>query len=84
MPLKLLVIFTVASIVCQIIFSIYYSIAIVDQNTLINTRESNLEQLNIDNQQLEIKLSTLNSITNYLDITGNKAYTPVSSSINLN
>lgn len=84
MTLKLLVIFTSVSLLCQVVFGIYYSVAIVDQNTLINTQEFELRQLTIKNQQLEIRLSSLNSLSNYLDYTGNKAYTPITSSINLN
>lgn len=84
MRLKPLAIFTAVSLLCQIVFSIYYSIAIVDQNSLINTHESLLNQLTINHQQLEIKLATLNSLSNFLDFTKDKTFLPVTSSTNLN
>jgi len=84
MSLRFLVILTALSLLCQIIFGIYYSVAIVDQNTLINTRETDLDKLTIDHQQLEIRLSSLNSLTKVLEYTRGRVYSPVSSSINLN
>ena len=84
MRLKLLVILTAVSLFCQVGFGIYYSVAIVDQNTLINTLKSEQNQLTITNQQLEIQLSQLNSLSNFLEYTKNKPYLPITSSINLN
>jgi len=83
MALKPLVIFTVLSFFCQIIFSIYYSTAIVDQNILVNAQLSDLGRLTINQQQLEIKLSTLNSLSHILNYTQNKTYTPVTSTVDL-
>lgn len=84
MRLKYLVILTVISFLCEVIFGIYYSISIVDQNVLFNSQETNLGQLTIENQQLEIKLSTLGSLSHTLDFAQSKSYVPVSTSINLN
>jgi hypothetical protein len=84
MRLKSLVIFAAFSLLCQVAFSVYYSVAIVDQNTLINARQSQLNDLTLNHQQLAIQLSTLNSLSNFLDLTKDKPYVPVTSSINLN
>lgn len=84
MSLKLLVIITAVSLFVQVIVSLYYSVAIVNQNILINTQETNLDQLTTVNQQLEIRLATLNSLSNILEYSQNKPYIPITSSINLN
>ena len=83
MRLKYLVIFTVFSLLCQVIFGIYYSVGIVDQNILFNTHESDISRLTVQNQQLEISLSTLNSLSNTLKFAQNKPYSPINSTVNL-
>ena len=84
MRLKYLVIFAAFTLFCQVFFAIYYSVSIVDQNVLFNTQESNLNRLTITNQQLEIKLSSLNSLSNTLNYANGKPFIPINSSINLN
>jgi hypothetical protein len=83
MRLKFLVIFTVFSLLCQVIFGIYYSVVIVDQNILYNTHESAENRLTVQNQQLEINLSSLNSLSNTLNFAQNKPYSPINSTVNL-
>jgi hypothetical protein len=83
MSLKFLVIFTVISLFCQVVFGIYYSIAIVDQNTLVNSLKPKVNQLTIDNQQLEIQFSVQNSLSNFLKLTKDKPHIPITSTIKL-
>jgi len=83
MSLKPLTLIAAVSFCCQVIFSIYYSTSIVDQNSLINIQQTNLDQLIIKNEQLQIKLSALNALPTVEEFTRNKFYTPVTSSMNL-
>jgi hypothetical protein len=51
---------------------------------LINILENDLNRIIIKNQQSEIKLSQLNSLSNVVEQTKDKLYLPISSSVNLN
>jgi hypothetical protein len=84
MSLKPLIVLAAVSFCCQIGFSVFYSIKIVDQSLLINTLETNLNQITIANQQLEIKLAKLGSLSSVVDQIKDKNYVPISSSVNLN
>jgi hypothetical protein len=83
MSLKLLTVFSLITLLCQVVFSIYYSVNIVDQNILFNTNEVLLNQLTLKNQQLEIDLSIQNSLTRTLQFADNQSFIPVTSVINL-
>lgn len=83
MSLKLLAILASISFCCQVGFSIFYSAKIIDENISINNLENKLNQLTIQNQQLEIKLSLLNSLPNIIPQTVNQLYLPIYTSLNL-
>jgi hypothetical protein len=84
MSLKFLTLFAIITLLCQVIFGIYYSTAIVDQNSLFDANQSALSRLTADNQQLEIRLSSLNSLSHTLLFSDNKTLIPINSTINLN
>ena len=81
MKIQILMVVATVSFVCQIIFSIYYSINIVDQNSLYNHQEENLRTLSTNQQHLQIEAAQLKSLPNLL-----KSATfasPINSTINL-
>ena len=84
MSLKLLTILTIISFCCQVIFSIYYSTTIVDQNTLINDQQTVLDRLIIKNEQLRITFSDLNSLSTIVKFSQTGLNSPITSSVNLN
>ncbi len=84
MSLKPLTILAAFSFCLQVIFSIIYSIKVVDLSQLANVSNQNLTQATIINQQLEINLSELNSLSTLFSQTEGKNYTPVNTVVNLN
>jgi len=84
MRLKLLAIFATITLICSIIFSIHYSISIVDQNDLINRYQQTYEQLRLNHQSLSLRLGVLNSLDNYKQIINNRPeLLPITKSIDL-
>lgn len=66
MKTKILISFTATIFLFQIIFSIYYSAAIVDQNTKYNLHKELLQTLLIKQQHLEIDAAKLKSLPNLI------------------
>jgi hypothetical protein len=83
MSLKPLAVLTALSFCCQIVFSIYYATTIVDQNSLFNLQQTELNRLTIKNQQLVIELSGLNSLSTFVKFSQTHLYTPINSSVSL-
>lgn len=84
MKLKYFLILALLSVLGQIIFSINYSIKIIDENIKINNQNSYYQTLFTKNQNLINTLSTINSIENINNLSKNKNYQDISKSINLN
>lgn len=84
MKLKALLILGLLAFTCQIGYSIYFSIKIVDENTLINQLQSKLNQVEIDRQSIKIQLATINSLETINRYAASKTLVPINSSVNLN
>jgi hypothetical protein len=84
MRLKFLFLTAIISFSCQIAFSIYYSLKIVDENILINKNQVIYSSILIQNQNLENSLSDIDSIQKILNISQNKTLQPISNTIDLN
>lgn len=65
MKIKLLAITASLSLFCRILFSIYFSIKIVDENSLVNRYQADISRLTIHHQLLENEHANLTSL-NYL------------------
>lgn len=61
-------------IISQVLFSFYYSSEIINQNNLINQNQNLLQSLKIENQELEKKSASLNSINQLYNLTNQKDY----------
>ena len=81
MKIQILMVFATVCFVCQIIFSIYYSIAIVDQNGLYNRQQENLRTLSTNQQHLQIESAQLRSLPSLLKTATFSS--PINSTINL-
>ena len=84
MKLKFLAIITAIFFISQISFSIYYSIVIVDQNTLINSLQSKLSESQVEHQSLKYKLAQLNSIERISNDPSTTNFLPITNTIDLN
>jgi hypothetical protein len=58
---KFIFIFSVL-LLCQVIFSFVYNSQIIDQNSLLWQQMAKKQQLQLENQKLQLQLSTLTSI----------------------
>ena len=65
----------------QIIFSIYYSITIVDNNSQYNQQQDQLQVLNTNNQHLQVEAAKLKSLPELLRSA--KLKIPIESTIDL-
>lgn len=83
MDFKPLVIFTAISFCLQVLLSIFYSIKIVDQSQVANNLNKELTQVIVKNQQLEIQLSQLSSLSHLVNSNQNQNYIPITTVINL-
>ncbi len=81
MKIQMMMVLAGVCFVCQIIFSIYYSVAIVDQNSLYNRQQTTLQLLITNQQHLQIEAAKLKSLSNLLHTT--IFSTPISSTIDL-
>lgn len=75
MHLKILFAISLFTLLTRIVFSIYFSITIVDENSRVNLSQSQITELKIENQVLENEMAILNSLPNsklpsklYLDL----------------
>jgi|GEM_PF-5316355 len=83
MKIRLLVIFASITFVLQIVFSIYYSIKIVDENTEINDYQKRLNESKNSHQKLQNQFSERNSLKYIKTFQSNRTYIPINSSLNL-
>ena len=83
MKIKLFAILASLSFVFQIAFSIYYSIKIVDENTLINNYQKKLIETKAAHQELQNQFSDRNSLKNIKNFPTNRSYIPINSTLNL-
>jgi hypothetical protein len=84
MRIKILFLLTVIIFSGQILFSVYYSLKIVDENSKVNTLQDEYNKLMIVNQNLENSLNDSDSIRNLLKITQNKPFPAITKTIDLN
>ena len=80
---RLLVLFLSLSLFFQILFSVYYSSEIINQN---NKHANLLEEINrfeIEHQNLKIKLASETSLNKLSEYLKNKRYLPIWQEINL-
>jgi len=83
MKLKLLALFCLISFVSQIGYSIYYSLKIVDENSLVNTLQQKLSKSQIDKQSLKYQFAKINSIQAVFNQPQTSQLIPISSTIDL-
>jgi hypothetical protein len=84
MNLKLLFVIAALTFFGQIVFSFYYSVKIVDENTLINKNQNTYNILSTQHQLLEIDLASLNSIYTYEKLLQPKSdYIPITNFLDL-
>lgn len=81
-PSPLLVI-CILTFVAQIVFSIYYSLTIVDQNTLLNSQLQQLTTLETNHRQLINTLASHNSLDTVFNYPESEILVPVTKSIDL-
>jgi hypothetical protein len=70
-------------IICQVLFSFYYSSEIISQNNLINQNQNNLESLKITNQELEKQFTSLTSLSQIQTLITQKNYINLKETLNL-
>jgi len=70
-------------IICQVIFSFYYSSEIVSQNNLINQNQLDLQSLKITNQELEKQFTSLTSLNQIQTLVTQKNYINLKETLNL-
>lgn len=84
MKTRIFLLLTIVIFCFQIGFSIFYSINIVDQNSLININSTKYTELNQKNQDLENLLATFRSLKYLFPTIKNSQTLPVVNTININ
>lgn len=83
MKIKVLVFTTALSFLFQILFSIYYSIKIVDENSQFNNHQKILQDISIQHQHLEIETAKLQSLSSLVQSSTKFSFLPVKSILDL-
>ena len=79
-PFFLLIFFL---IIIQVVFSFYYSSEIINQNNLINQNQITLQSSKIKNQELEVKLASLSSLSKIEASASSQNYINLKETLNL-
>ena len=77
MKTKILLLIAVVFLICQILFSFYYSSTSLSLNESYNSIQTQLTQLKITQEQLEIKLSQLTAIKNIQTFVTENQWVPI-------
>jgi len=70
-------------IICQILFSFYYSSEIINQNNLINQNQTSLQSLKIANQELKKQFTSLTSLSQIQTLINQQNYINLKENLNL-
>jgi len=79
---KFIFIFSVL-LLCQVIFSFVYNSQIIDQNSLLWQQMAKKQQLQLENQKLQLQLSTLTSIKTLEPIIKKTSLNPIKNNLKI-